>query len=196
MMKNKLHLALAAIAWVAVAAGAAGSLFVAEAAGPRGNGPELARVKAAVAPLHTTKAAENAQYGLISGLDSCFEMPGAGGMGFHYINAGLLDETLDPTQPEALVYQQLPNGKLRLGAVEYIVPQALWDDDHPLDSQGQRELPSIDGLANEPMSLHLNAGLQVYVLHAWIFTANPAGTFEDWNPDVSCLPGTGHMHPM
>jgi hypothetical protein len=34
--------------------------------------------------------------------------------------------------------------------------------------------------------LHLNAGLGVYVLHAWIFMNNPAGIFEDWNPDVTC----------
>jgi hypothetical protein len=117
-------------------------------------------------------------------------------MGIHYINTGLLDETLDATQPEALVYQQLPNGKLHLGAVEYIVPQALWDANHPADGQGNRELPKIHGLTADDMTLHLNAGLGVYILHAWIFTKNPSGTFEDWNPDVSCLPGTGHMHPM
>ena len=71
------------------------------------------------------------------GLDQCFEMPGTGGMGIHYINTGLLDETLDATQPEALVYQQLPNGKLHLGAVEYIVPQALWDAEPPGGRPGQ-----------------------------------------------------------
>jgi hypothetical protein len=34
--------------------------------------------------------------------------------------------------------------------------------------------------------LHLNPGLGVYVLHAWIFKNNPAGIFEDWNPNVTC----------
>jgi hypothetical protein len=183
-------------AWIAMVSGAAGPLFIANAAGRGGGGPDLAQVKGAVAKYHTTDAAMDAHYGLVPGLDNCFELPGTGGMGFHYINTGLLDESLDASQPEALVYQQLPNGDLHLGAVEYIVPQAAWDADHPLDGQGHRELPAIEGLAPETMTLHLNAGLQVYVLHAWVFTENPAGTFEDWNPDVTCLAGTGHTHPM
>lgn len=195
-MKMPIRMAVTVgLAWAVIAA-AAGSLVVANAAGGRGNGPELASVKAAVAQYHTTDAAEAAGWGLVPGLDFCFEMPGTGGMGIHYINTNLLDLSLDATQPEALVYQQMPNGSLHLGAVEYIVPQAPWDAAHPADANGQRELPSIDGLGPESMSLHLNASLGVYVLHAWIFTKNPAGTFADWNPDVSCLPGTGHMHDM
>lgn len=192
---------IASVVAVIVAAGA--SLLIAGAAGTNDGpdlgtvkGPGLAQVKAAVAKYHTTDAALNAEYGLVPGLDQCFEQPGTGAMGIHYINTNLLDENLNASQPEALVYQQLPNGKLHLGAVEYIVPQAPWDADHPLDAQGNRELPQISGLTSEPLPLHLNAGLGVYVLHAWIFTANPAGTFKDWNPNVSCLPGTGHMHSM
>lgn len=34
--------------------------------------------------------------------------------------------------------------------------------------------------------LHLNEALGVYVLHAWVFKKNPAGTFEDWNAKMSC----------
>jgi hypothetical protein len=183
----------AAIAGAALTLGAAvvgGSMLIATVAANASSGSDLAGVKAAVARYHTTAAAERADYVLVPGLDNCFELPGTGGMGIHYINTGLLDTTLDPAQPEALVYQQKKDGSLHLGAVEYIVPQAAWDPTHPADASGNRELPVIHGLQPEDMTLHLNAGLQVYVLHAWIFDKNSAGTFEDWNPAVSCLPGT------
>jgi hypothetical protein len=26
-----------------------------------------------------------------------------------------------------------------------------------------------------------------YERHAWIWQGNPLGTFNDWNPDISCL---------
>lgn len=35
-------------------------------------------------------------------------------------------------------------------------------------------------------TFHLNEGLGVYVLHAWIWANNLSGMFEDWNPRVSC----------
>lgn len=135
---------------------------------------DLAQVRAATAPLHRTTAAENAGYQLLPGLDHCFENPGVGAMGYHYINPGLLDLELDPRQPEALVYAPDDHGRLQLAAVEYIVPAEAWDAEHA-------ELPEVLG-----QHLHLNQGLGVYVLHAWIFMNNPAGIFEDWNPNVTC----------
>lgn len=162
------------IAAAAIAVLAIGSAAIALAAG--GGQSDLARVKGAVAKYHTTAAAESAGWGLVDGLDHCFENPGVGGMGVHYINLSLLANTdLDPKQPEALVYQHQPNGNLHLGAVEYIVPADLWE------AEGHDGPPELLG-----QHLHLNEALGVYVLHAWIFTKNPAGTFEDWNPDVSC----------
>jgi hypothetical protein len=187
MIRKVQLVVIAAIA--AIVAVASAAPFVSSAAGRGGSQSDLARVKASVARYHTTAAAEAAGWGLVPGLDSCFELPGTGGMGIHYINTDLLDTALDPSQPEALVYQQMPNGTLHLGAVEYIVPADAWDATHT-------GLPVIHGLQPEDMSLHLNAALGVYVLHAWIFEKNPAGTFADWNPDVSCLPGTGMTHAM
>jgi hypothetical protein len=111
----------------------------------------------------------------VPGLDYCFNKPGVGAMGFHYINVGLLDLELDPVQPEAMVYAPGPDGLLQLGAVEYIVPADLWD------AAGNTEPPSLLG-----RHFHLNSALGVYVLHAWIWKHNPAGMFEDWNPEVSC----------
>ena len=159
-----------------VAAGifAVGLVFVANASNDGKGQSDLAGVRGTVAQFHRVEAAQAAGWDLVPGLDHCFESE-AGGMGLHYINVGLLDTTLDPLQPEALVYHHSPNGQLQLGAVEYIVPQAAWDaEDH-----GQ--LPVALG-----QEFHLNEALGVYVLHAWIFTHNSAGTFGDWNANVSC----------
>jgi hypothetical protein len=135
----------------------------------------LAQVRAATVAFHRVEVAEAAGYTLIPGLDHCFENPGVGGMGIHYINPDLLDLELDPRQPEAMVYATGPNGQLRLGAVEYIVPAEPWD------AAGNDGPPSILG-----QHLHLNEALGVYVLHAWVWMNNPAGMFEDWNPRVTC----------
>lgn len=135
---------------------------------------DLAKLRAATAKFHRTQVVQEAGYDLVPDLDHCFDNPGVGGMGFHYINTELLDTTVDPLQPEAMVYAPGPNGKLQFGAVEFIVPAEAWDAEH--DS-----LPSAYG-----QDFHLNETLGVYVLHAWIWKNNPSGMFEDWNPKVSC----------
>lgn len=136
---------------------------------------KLAPVRAATAAFHRPEAAEAAGWSLVPGLDYCFQNPGVGAMGFHYINTNLLDTELDAAQPEAMVYAPDANGKLKLAGVEYIVPAAAWD------GEGHSELPALHG-----HSFHLNEALGVYVLHAWIWKHNPAGLFADWNPEVSC----------
>ena len=136
---------------------------------------DLDALRDAVVPYQDLDVAVAAGYGLVDGLDHCFDNPGVGAMGVHYINAGLLDTALDPLQPEAMVYQHGADGELSLGAVEWVVPAEPWD------AENAGELPSVMG-----HELHLNAELGVYVLHAWIFLDNPAGVFEDWNPAVSC----------
>jgi len=136
---------------------------------------ELAQVRNATAQFHRTDAAQAAGYVLVPGLDHCFNNPGVGGMGYHYINTSLLDTTVDARQPEAMVYAPGPNGLLELGAVEWVVPASPWD------ATGNASPPSLLG-----QSFHLNANLGVYVLHAWVWKDNPSGLFEDWNPRVSC----------
>lgn len=140
-----------------------------------GGSDYLAEVRAATAPFHRPEAAQAAGWDLVPGLDYCFNKPGVGAMGFHYINTGLLDLELDPMQPEAMVYAPGPDGLLQLGAVEYIVPAAPWD------AAGNTMPPTLLG-----RQFHLNSALGVYVLHAWIWRNNPAGMFEDYNPEVAC----------
>jgi hypothetical protein len=165
-MKRKLLISSSVIAILAIA------VTVVYAAGR----DDLAKVRSATGKFRKIEAVEAAGYGLVPGLDHCFENPdpGAGDMGFHYIDANSLNLTLDPLKPEAIVYAPDQNGKLRLAAVEYIIPAEPWDAEHS-------ELPQLLG-----QSFHLNEALGVYVLHAWIWKNNPSGIFEDWNPNVSC----------
>lgn len=140
-----------------------------------GGQSELARVRAATAGFHRPAEAQAAGWDLVPGLDHCFNNPGVGAMGFHYINVALLDVEVDVLQPEAMVYAPGPNGQLQLGAVEYIVPADAWV------AAGNTELPEALG-----QTFHLNEALGVYVLHAWLWKDNPGGLFEDWNPNVTC----------
>lgn len=113
----------------------------------------------------------------------CAELPGAGGMGYHYLHPQLAsDSVIDPARPELLVYYTDRKDRLRLGAVEYFVADAdqdlATDDDRPSLFD---EYP-FDG----PMPGH-EADMPVhYDLHVWLYRPNPAGQLEAWNPKVSC----------
>jgi hypothetical protein len=149
-------------------------VFTMVAAVPAFSQNDLAQVREATAQFHRPEAAQAAGYDLVPGLDYCFNNPGVGAMGYHYINTGILDTTVELLRPEAMVYAPGPDGILQLAAVEYIVPAGPWDAENT-------ELPMLLG-----QHFHLNANLGVYVLHAWIWKNNPSGIFEDWNPNVSC----------
>jgi hypothetical protein len=98
-------------------------------------------------------------------------------MGYHWFDHdGIDDIALDPRAPEALAYEPGPNGQLNLVAVEWIVPVEAWH------AAGNVEPPSVLG-----HEMHvLNPALGWYILHAWVWKRNPAGMFEDWNPEVVC----------
>lgn len=145
-----------------------------------GGSSEWTQVRRANGQFRAPAAAEAAGYSLVGGLDHCFDNPGVGAMGFHYIHTASLDLVVDPLRPEAMVYVPGPGGRLKLGAVEYIVPAEAWD------AAGHAEPPTVLG-----QPFRLNEALGVYVLHAWLWYGNPAGTFEDWNPNVSCA-GASH----
>ncbi|HET9983962.1 MAG TPA: hypothetical protein VFQ38_10260 [Longimicrobiales bacterium] len=131
----------------------------------------LAGLRGATAKFHAIEAATAA--GWSAQITGCMEMPGTGGMGFHYGNTGLIDGVPEQFAPELLVYAPQKNGRLELVAVEYIVPYTAV----PRDA----EAPSLHGVP-----LHHNDAFGLWVLHAWVWKHNPAGMFEDWNPDVSC----------
>jgi LPXTG-motif cell wall-anchored protein len=102
---------------------------------------------------------------------SLFGQPQLGGMGFHAINPVLLDFEVNAVEPEVLMLDVDDN----VIGVEYIVPSR--EQERP-EAVGQ---PFHDfEVPGEPLG---------YALHAWLID-NPAGTFADFNPAVSCPPGS------
>lgn len=139
----------------------------------------LATIRAATARYHRVEVAEAANYEVVS---ECVSHPPLGAMGYHYANFGLMDATVDPAAPEILVYAPQKNGKLKLVAVEFMVPAAPWD-------AANAGPPTLAGVAfddhRDPAEWH---GLPFahYELHAWVWEHNPSGMFFPFNPSVSC----------
>ncbi|WP_203336148.1 hypothetical protein [Nocardioides limicola] len=120
---------------------------------------ELAQVRAATAKYHDVNRAIAAGYELGS--------PCVPNMGYHYVRGVAADQSeLVATDPEILVYAPLPNGKLRLVAVEY----ASWAP------------ASLFGVQFDPP----HGGPPFHTLHAWVWQANPNGVFAAQNPNVRC----------
>ena len=145
---------------------------------------DLAPVRAATAKFHNVDAAIAAGYelGYVNGagiriINGCIAHPTAGAMGFHYFNKQLIDDNVvDVLKPEGLVYSPGLDGKLRLAAVEYVVPGAF------SNPAGVSVAPVVFG--REMVILVPAVGF--YTLHAWIWSTNPAGMFAHWSPEVSC----------
>jgi hypothetical protein len=116
---------------------------------------------------------------------TCFDHPGQGGMGVHYVHD--IDGTVDAMDPEAAVYEVVDPDHLRLVASEYIVPASFVED----ASGNVVNLPNVLG-----QDFHKNETLGVYVLHAWIWEPNPAGTFADFNPNVGMCPASSDSQAM
>lgn len=135
-------------------------------------------VRAATAAYHDLAVAEAAGYGLFPG---CFSDP-SGGMGIHYVDfASVGDGSVDPARPEALVYEPVAGGDMRLVAVEYVMIAASW--------QGQGT-PSVLGHPLTFVPAPNEFGLpDFYELHVWLWQPNPRGMFNEWNRSVSCPAG-------
>jgi hypothetical protein len=166
-------LALAAAAVVAIPAAAS-----AHGGGGTVDKKGLRAVKRATAKYRDPAAAVAAGY---VPTDLCASDPKLGGMGYHYVNpAHMGDGVIDPLRPEILVYVPTRHGR-KLGAVEYLKPDA----DQDLKTDGDR--PSVLGLPFEgPMPGH-EPGMPIhYDKHLWLWKHNPAGRFEPFNPAVRC----------
>ena len=126
------------------------------------------------------RVAENENYHLVFG---CVSGSDAGAMGLHYANLDLVfDDVLDPTRPEIVIYEPLPNGRLRMTGADYLILADVWHATHP-----RTETPQIMGqllhLFESPNRFGLPA---FYTLHVWAWKDNPNGTFVNWHPKVSC----------
>ncbi|WP_208760322.1 hypothetical protein [Mesorhizobium intechi] len=134
-----------------------------------GPNPLAEKVRAANSRFLDVKAATAEGYAPIP----CASGISGGAMGIHYVNGQYLkDEKIDIARPEAVMYEPMADGTLRLVAVEYITSKG------PASLEGQlfnfNSAPNRYGLG------------EFYELHVWAWKGNPAGTFADMNPKVSC----------
>lgn len=158
-----------------------------------GGTSEVSALKQATAKYHDVEAAIAAGY--ITELLQTNNSPYTGGtcivdvvapiegaMGIHMVDTrdpavgGRIDGTLDPTEPEALLYERRNDGTLKLTGVEYIVG-------------GGGARPSLYGQQFDTTDLvryGAEPNTNVWTLHAWVWKPNPAGMFEQWNDRVSC----------
>jgi hypothetical protein len=113
----------------------------------------------------------------------CVSGPNWGAMGVHFILPSRIGGgVLSADQPEALIYEPLPGGALRLVGVEFIVLAGTWASQHPGGGP-----PVLEGHLLNFVDAPNRYGLPAfYELHVWAWEQNPVGSFADWNTSVSC----------
>jgi hypothetical protein len=133
---------------------------------------DLETIRRVTAPFHNFAVATAA--GWSTEVTNCLlDTGGVGGMGFHYGKTALIDGTVRVDKPQLLLYEPEKNGRLRLMAVEYIIPYS--------DHSRAAAPPVLMG----QKFLQFDA-FQVWGLHVWIWKDNPSGLFAPWNPLVTC----------
>jgi hypothetical protein len=142
--------------------------------------PLVSKVRRATARYRDVNAARHDQY--VPGTP-CVSGPEFGAMGIHFVHGERLgDGVLDAEEPEALIYEPLSNGALRLVGVEFIVYAAKWKEANPKGGA-----PSLDGHLLNYVGAPNRYGLEpFYELHVWAWEHNPNGSFVDWNTRVTC----------
>jgi hypothetical protein len=114
----------------------------------------------------------------------CVSGPDTGAMGVHMVlssrvSAGLLNAE----KPEALIYEPMANGAMRLVGVEFIILAGVWETNNP----GSSAVPALDGNLLNYVAFPNRYGLPAfYELHVWAWEHNPKGSFADWNTHVTC----------
>ena len=171
---------LAGVAWLAACGGPAATDtsvdFQARTLASRSLGADVNKDLATLRQV--TASFQNFATGSSAGwsaqITPCMTDPGgAGGMGFHYGNTALIDGTVSVDKPELLLYEPEKNGRLRLVAVEYIIPYSF---------RARSATPPV--LFGQQFVQ--NDVFQLWALHAWVWKHNPSGIFASWNPRVDC----------
>ena len=114
------------------------------------------------------------QFGCVTGSQE-------GVMGVHFVNFDFVkDGVFDVTRPELLVYEPLPNNRMRLVAADYLVLADTW---HASNEAAPELMGQLFHYFESPNRFGLPA---FYTLHVWAWKENPQGMFANWNPNVSC----------
>jgi hypothetical protein len=142
--------------------------------------PLIEKVRAATARFKDLQVAISE--GWVQGTP-CVSGPDTGAMGVHFVQpARIAAGVLQADEPEALIYEPLPGGALRLVGVEFIVLASVWQSKNPTGST-----PALEGDLLNYVSAPNRYGLPAfYELHVWAWENNPKGSFADWNTAVSC----------
>ena len=126
---------------------------------------EVGQLKAAVADFRDFDQAVAAGYDIdVTGYRTQ--------MGYHFLNASLLDDQFEIEKPEVLLYAHDGAGELELVAVEYGIPIA--DINNPP--------PTPQGFTGEADVWEVNTEFNLWTLHVWIEMENPNGIFTAQNP--------------
>jgi hypothetical protein len=110
----------------------------------------------------------------------CVSGPDAGAMGVHMVRPDrIMQLVLDPEQPQALIYEPMADGAMRLVGVEYIILAQNWAD--------PASPPALDGNLFNYIDTPNRYGLPAfYEIHVWAWEQNPKGSYADWNTHVTC----------
>jgi hypothetical protein len=146
------------------------------------NSPLVNKVHRATAQFRDINAALAAGF---TQATPCVSGPDFGAMGVHFVlGSRITAGTLNATEPEALIYEPLPNGAFRLVGVEFIILASIWQTQIPA---GSMATPALEGHLMNFVDAPNRYGLPAfYELHVWAWEHNPVGSFADWNTQVSC----------
>ena len=146
------------------------------------NSPLIQEIRIATAKYKDINVALHKETGWVVATP-CVSGPDTGAMGVHLVNPSrIADGVLDPAAPEALIYEPMADGSMRLVGVEFIEVAADWAARHPNGPP-----PEVAGNLMNLMQAPNRYGLPpVYYLHVWAWQDNPKGTFADWNTKVTC----------
>ena len=111
----------------------------------------------------------------------CVSGPDDGAMGLHYVNLELVgDPALDPSRPEIIIYEPLPNGGRKLIGADFLVFADSW---HATNTATPQIMGQLMHLIDSPNRYGLPS---FYTLHVWAWKPSPTGSFVNWHADVSC----------
>jgi hypothetical protein len=113
----------------------------------------------------------------------CVSGPDTGAMGVHLVlPSRIASGVLKPEQPQALIYEPMANGAMRLVGVEFIELASVWAANNPAGG-----VPAIDGNLMNYIAAPNRYGLpSFYEMHVWAWEHNPKGSYADWNTHVTC----------
>jgi hypothetical protein len=138
--------------------------------------PLIDKVRNATARYIDINAAFNDQF--VVGTP-CVSGPDTGAMGVHLVRADrIMKLVLDAEKPQALIYEPMANGAMRLVGVEFIVLA---------QNSPAGNVPALEGNLLNYIDAPNRYGLPAFwEIHVWAWEENPKGSYADWNTHVTC----------